>query len=412
MPRLSMYRPEKGNDFRMLDRNIAEQFQVGGTDVYVHKYTGPVDPVSGEATPSTPVNGNPISELGIQDVLFMENRDRKYDPDVYIMRGIYTMQDLDFNLMQFGFFLNNDNVMITFHLRNTVETLGRKLMIGDVLELPHLRDEYALNDSMIALRKFYVVSEIGRAATGYSQTWYPHLLRAKCEPMVNAQEFAQILNQEVSADPNSGIPTGVPAGTTLADVFSLYNKNIEINNQIIAQAESDAPLSGYDTNHLYVLPVTDTQQSLALEDASNEERDASQDDQSVDASSVYVNPEKDIYVGYLTSDGIPPNGAPYTSGIDFPGNPYKGAFCLRIDYMPNRLFRFDGSNWVYQESNVRMTMTNKPKDGKPDDITKTRQTQIGSFINNNASTTINSKQVVERQSLSKALKTNKPKADN
>jgi len=412
MPRLSMYRPEKGNDFRMLDRNIAEQFQVGGTDVYVHKYTGPVDPVSGEATPSTPVNGNPISELGIQDVLFMENRDRKYDPDVFVMRGIYTMQDLDFNLMQFGFFLNNDNVMITFHLRNTVETLGRKLMIGDVLELPHLRDEYALNDSMIALRKFYVVSEIGRAATGYSQTWYPHLLRAKCEPMVNAQEFAQILNQEVSADPNSGIPTGVPAGTTLADVFSLYNKNIEINNQIIAQAESDAPLSGYDTNHLYVLPVTDTQQSLALEDASNDERDASQDDQSVDASSVYVNPEKNIYVGYLTSDGVPPNGSPYTSGIDFPGSPYKGSFCLRIDYMPNRLFRFDGSNWVYQESNVRMTMTNKPKDGKPDNITKTRQTQIGSFINNDASTVINSKQVVERQSLSKALKTNKPKADN
>jgi len=30
MPRLSMYRPEKGNDFKMLDRNIAEQFQVGG----------------------------------------------------------------------------------------------------------------------------------------------------------------------------------------------------------------------------------------------------------------------------------------------------------------------------------------------------------------------------------------------
>jgi hypothetical protein len=131
-----MYRPEKGNDFRMLDRNIAEQFQVGGTDVYVHKYVGPVDPVSGEATATTPVNGNPISELGIQDVLFMENRDRKYDPDVFVMRGIYTMQDIDFNLMQFGFFLNNDNVMITFHLRNTVETLGRKLMIGDVLELP------------------------------------------------------------------------------------------------------------------------------------------------------------------------------------------------------------------------------------------------------------------------------------
>ena len=411
MPRLSMYRPEKGNDFRMLDRNIAEQFQVGGTDVYVHKYVGPVDPVSGEATPATP-NASAAGVLGIQDVLFMENRDRKYDPDVYVMRGIYTMQDIDFNLMQFGFFLNNDNVMITFHLRNTVDTLGRKLMIGDVLELPHLRDEYALNDSVMALRKFYVVSEISRAATGYSQTWYPHLLRAKCEPLVNAQEFAQILNQEMTADPNTGIPTGVPDGTTLADVFSLYNKNIEINNQVLAQAEADAPLSGYDTNHLYVLPVKDDQQSLALEDASNTERDASEDDHTADASSVFVNPEKNIYVGYLTGDGAPPNGAPYTSGIDFPANPYKGAFCLRMDYMPNRLFRFDGHNWVYQESNVRMTMTNKPLDGKPDNNNKTRQTQIGSFVNNNASTTIAGKQVVERQSLSKALKSNKPRADN
>jgi hypothetical protein len=44
MPRLSLYRPEKGNDFRMLDRVINEQFQVGGTDVFIHKYIGPQDP--------------------------------------------------------------------------------------------------------------------------------------------------------------------------------------------------------------------------------------------------------------------------------------------------------------------------------------------------------------------------------
>jgi len=410
MPRLSMYRPEKGNDFRFLDRVINEEFQVGGVDVYIHKYTGPVDPSTGDATPSTP-NASSAGVLGIQDVLFMENRDRNYDPNVYITRGIYTMQDIDFNLMQFGFFLNNDNVMITFHLRNTVDTLGRKLMVGDVLELPHLKDEYGLTDTMMALRKFYVVSEISRAATGYSQTWYPHLLRAKCEPMVNAQEFAQILNQEVSADPNAGIPTGVPAGTTLADIFSMYNQNIAINTQNIAQAELDAPESGYDTNQFYVLPVRDDH-SLDLQDASDEERDASEDDHTVDASSVFVNPDKTVYVGYLTGDGIPPNGAPYSSGVDFPSNPYKGAFCLRIDYMPNRLFKFDGKNWVFQETNVRMTMTNKPADSKPANNNITRQTEVTGFINNNTTSTINGKVIPERQSLSKALKTNKPKADN
>ena len=90
MPRLSLYRPEKGNDFKFLDRVIGEQFQVGGTDIFVHKYIGPLSPddVGGEASPSMPnTSGNPIPELGIQDVLLMENRDRKYDPDVYVIRG-------------------------------------------------------------------------------------------------------------------------------------------------------------------------------------------------------------------------------------------------------------------------------------------------------------------------------------
>ena len=155
---MSLYRPEKGADFKFLDRVINEEFQVGGTDIFIHKYAGTVAPAEGESTPSTPNNStNPIPELGIQDLLFMENRDRIYEPDVYVLRGIYQMQDLDFNLSQFGLFLNNDNIMMHFHLRGCVDSLGRKIMPGDVLELPHLKDEYALDDSLVALKK------IGRA---------------------------------------------------------------------------------------------------------------------------------------------------------------------------------------------------------------------------------------------------------
>lgn len=399
MPRLSLYRPEKGNDFRMLDRVINEQFQVGGTDVFIHKYIGPQDPDAGNATPATPINGNPIPELGIQDVLFMENRDRKYDPDVYVIRGIYTMQDIDFNLQQFGFFLTNDNIMITFHLRSIVETLGRKLMAGDVLELPHLKDEYALGDDMVALKRFYVVSDVARAATGYSQTWYPHLLRAKCEPLVDTQEFKQIL------DGDSG-----DGANTLRDILSTYNRNIEINNQIIAQAEEDAGLSGYDTEQFYILPITD-QGTLDVADVTDTDADASTDDHTIDASSVFVNPNKDVYVSYLQGDGKPANGAPYTFGIEYPYNPVRGAYHLRTDYLPNRLFRFNGKSWVYVESNVRMTLTNKPENGLPTDSENTRRTQIGSFINNNTTATIAGKVVEERQSLSKALKKQKPTAD-
>ena len=404
MPRLSLYRPEKGNDFRFLDRVINEEFQVGGTDIFVHKYLGPSNPMDGTATPTVPNNGTDVGELGIQDVLFMENRDRNYAPDVYIMRGIYTMQDLDFNLMQFGFFLSNDNIMITFHQRNCVDTLGRRLMAGDVLELPHLKDEYALGDAMVALKRFYVVTDVARAATGYSQTWYPHLIRAKCEPLIDSQEYSQIF----SADSEAG------DGSTLKDLLSLYNKNIEINNQIIAQAEADAPLSGYDTNQLYVLPLNPDSpfDVLQTEDASETERDASEDDHTADASSVYVTPDKNMYIGYLTGDGKTPNGAPYTAGIDFPDSPYNGAYCLRTDYLPNRLFKFNGKTWVYQESDVRMTMTNKPTNGKSANNAVTRQTEVTGFVNNNTTATINGKVIIERQALSKALSTNKPRADN
>jgi hypothetical protein len=452
MPRLSLYRPEKGNDFRFLDRQIEEQFQVGGIDIFVHRYAGPVDPatLNPDNTPSTAGSTNTVTpELSIQDVILMENRDRHYDPNIYIMRGIYQMQDLDFNLSQFGIFLNNDNIFMHFHLRNCVETLGRKIMAGDVLELPHLKDEYALdNSATMALKRFYVVQDVTRASNGFSQTWYPHLLRVKCVPLVDSQEYAEIFDQ-IQTDSQ-----GNATGSTLRDLISTYNRNIEINEQIVAQAELDAPLSGYDTHQMYELPldsngqimIQDTSLDTHIPDTSWDWTDTSGavpsltaptdpamgdkwldtnniespelkiwnghfwQGNTVDASSMYKSPTKDLYVGYLTGDGRPPNGAPYSFGISFPAQAIEGQFHLRTDYMPNRLFRYNGQHWMKYEDNVRMTMTNTPSNGNQDTPnSQTRQTQRTSFINNTTTATIAGKIVQERQALSKVLK---PKADN
>ena len=402
MPRLSLYKPEKGADFKFLDRTINEQFQVGGTDVFVHKYLGPVDPLEGESSPANPVNTNAIPELGIQDLIFMENRDRRYDPDIYSMRGIYTMQDIDFNLSQFGLFLQNDNILITFHLRNTVDTLQRKIMPGDVIELPHQKDEYALDDSLVALKRFYVVQDVSRPASGYSQTWYPHLLRAKCVPIVDSQEFKEILDSDA----------GAGDGSTLRDLLSTYKQSIEINDQIIAQADADSPMSGFDTKHLYIIPTTEDTGLANVADASQTDIDASIDQAIQDASVVLHTPTENLYVGYLSGDGTPPNGSTFGSGIVFPNYPTQGQFFLRVDYLPNRLFRWDGRHWVKYEDNVRMTLNNFGNNdvaggtfaGAP-----VRQTQKSSFINNTNTATIAGEVVVEKQALSKALR---PKADN
>ena len=368
---------------------------MGGVDVHVHKYMGPVNPDDNNSTPSTPTNTSAIPELGIQDLIFMENRDRHYDPDVYVMRGIYTMQDLDFNLSQFGLFLQNDNIFVMFHLRNTVDILSRKIMPGDVVELPHLKDEYALDDSTVALKRFYVVQDVSRPAAGYSQTWYPHLLRAKCVPLIDSQEFKEILDSDA----------GAGDGSTLRDLMSSYQQSIDINNQIIAQAEADAPRSGYDTRHLFVIPKREDG-SVDVADASDIYDDASIDSPMLDASVVLRSPNKDMYVGYLTGDGTPPNGAPYSFGITFPSNPSMGQFHLRTDYMPNRLYRHDGRHWIKFEDDVRMTLSNTSNSDAPGK--EVRQTQKSSFINNINTATIAGEVVPERQALSKALK---PKAD-
>ena len=403
MPRLSLYKPEKGPDFKFLDRVINEQFQVGGTDIYVHKYIGTVEPAAGESTPTTPNNSTaPIPELGIQDLLFMENRDRKYDPDVYVLRGIYQMQDLDFNLSQFGLFLTNDNIMVHFHLRNTVDTLTRKIMPGDVFELPHLKDEYAMDDSLVALKRFYVVTDVTRPTNGFSQTWYPHLLRAKCQPLVDTQEFAEILDKD----------SGAGDGSSLRDLLSTYQKSIDINNQIVEQANQDAPLSGYDKNQYYIVPTRQDGLVDYAAASSGDTVDADNDGQA-DASFVLNTPKTTYYVGVTSGNGHPPNGATFGSGIQFPSNPTNGQFYLRTDYLPNALYRYDGNRWMLYEQGVRMTMNQFGNQdvavGKHFEGYAVRQTQKTSFVNNVSTSTIAGKVVQERQALSKVLK---PKADN
>ena len=436
MPRLSLYRPEKGNDYKFIDKNAWEMFQVGGTDVFVHKYLGPGTPASGDRSAVIPEysSDNP---LNIQDLLFLENRDRKYAPDVYVLRGVYNIQDIDFNLSQFGLFLQNDTIFITFHINDTVEKLGRKIIAGDVIELPHLKDDHALNDLNFALKRFYVIEEVNRAAEGFSVTWYPHLYRAKCKPLVDSQEFKQILdgiansdaflgewntdttyypgdivnyqgvNYEVVSEVTGIVPPDpayYKSADTLRDIMSTYEKEMQITQAVLDQAELDSPKSGYDTSKYYHVnrnkedsPLAVTADLISVDtsvqtQATDENGNLLFDDNGApiyvgtNASSVTETLDHKTYNGYLLEDGIPPNGAPFTAGIAFPIGPVAGQYCLRKDFLPNRLFRFDGRIWRKVEDQLRHTMNNL---GETDVSTgakyegkDVRLTQKAGFINN------------------------------
>ena len=385
MPRLTLYKPERGDDYIFLDKHIGEMFQVGGTDVFIHKYLGPQNPEEADATADQP-RYDAVKETNIQDMLFLENRDRKYDPDIYHTRGIYNVQDIDFDMSQFGLFLQNDTLFMTVHINDSVKTLGRKIMSGDVIELPHLKDPHALNDFSLALKRFYVVEDVNRAAEGFSQTWYPHLYRVKMKQIVDSQEFKEILD----------LPAEEGSANTLRDVLSTYEQEMQINEAVVSQAEADAPKSGYETQHLYTLQVDkDGKPELVTTDIDT--LDASQ--AGLLADRVNQTPERNGYDGYLLGDGIAPNGEAFGHGIGFPTQQIKGDYFLRTDFLPNRLFRYDGGRWIKMEDSVRMTLTN----------TDTRATLKTGFINNTGEAEIGGQVVQERQPLSKAIK---PKADN
>lgn len=424
MPRLSLFRPEKGQDYKFIDRQISEMFAVGGTDVHLHKYIG-----TGKGE-----NFKDITQ--IQDLLFLENRDRIYDTDVYRIRGHYQVQDIDFNLSQFGLFLDNDMVYMTVHINDFISLVGRKPIAGDVLELPHLQDNFALNEFDTGLPRYFVIEDIGRAAEGFSITWWPHLYRLKLKKISDTQQFKDILDRPVDQDvtfvgdydssktytsgetvrfngafytaniDNTNVEPGDSSTwklcytDTIQDIISTSGKALQINDAILSEAEANTAKSGYETQQFYTLAVDPNNGRPLLTTVDDTDIDVSQEtSHSPDASAIHARPQRAGYTGYLLGDGVPDNGyALFGHGISFPIEAKDGDYFLRTDFFPNRLFRFNGSRWVKKEDAVRHTLTN----------TDTRRTQRTSFINNTNTTTINEQVVEERQSLSQALK---PKAD-
>jgi hypothetical protein len=346
-----------------MDRQISEMFQVGGTDVYLHKYLGPK--IADSGTADQPIY-DAVKETNIQDLLFLENRDRKYDEEIYRIRGIYNVQNIDFNLSQFGLFIDNDTLYMTVHINDFIKYIGRKPLGGDVIELPHLRDDFALNDYDVSLPRYYVIEDVGRASEGFSATWYPHLYRLKIKKITDAQQFADILDKP-AVDAN-----GDPTDKTLRDILSTHARELEINDAVILQAEADAPKSGYETRQFYTLAVDPTTGKSTLNTVDSSELDASVS--SITALESNKRPVRTGYTGFLVSDGFPSNGYDFGHGIQFPEAAGPDDFFLRTDFLPNRLFRFDGTRWVKVEDAVRMNMTNNDS----------RQTLKTGFINNTA----------------------------
>lgn len=370
MPPLTLWRgvAVKTNDYKLIDRIVAEQYRVGGTEFYIHKLIGVTaqDAGGNSITVNVDQTGANDPALTIQDALNMENRDRKYDKDVYSLKGHYAVSDTEFDLRQFGLFLTNETVFLTFHMNNMVDQLGRRLMSGDVIEILHQRDDLVMGTSA-AISKYYVVDEGTRPAEGYSPTWWPHIWRVKCSPITDSQEFRDILNQPAVDANGDPIPNANGNGTniTLNDILSTRAAELAINDAIVEQANIEVPFRYFQAQHFYILPGQ--------------------------------NPNIMNGMDIWTGDGIPPNGSnPVNSGATWPGNPLIGDYFLRTDYNPPQLFQRENGKWTWVQTAWRNPWLPANQG-------------LVSFINNTATTTLtDGTQTPQQQNLRTAIK---PKLD-
>lgn len=358
MSRMSLWDRRKNDDYKFLDDAIREHFEIGGVEALLHKYVGVYD--QGETGDATQPSAAASAKKGItqiQDLLFLENRDRKYDPNVYELHAVYNMQDTEFDIRQFGLFLEADTLYLEFHINDTLEKIGRKLMSGDVLEFPHLRDDALLDEDAPAINKFYVIEDVSRAAGGWSAIWRPHIWRVKTKPLTDSQEYTDILNLEATDANGDGL------GMSIRDILSDYDDQIGISDAILEQAEADVFERNFETLQFYVVPG---------------DEDGKQ------------------YPWVFAGDGDPPNGAEIAgSGTSFPMEPANGEWFLHTGMEPNVLYKREDDIWIRKEVDLRKKWSAAHR------ILRT-------FINNNNVGDIGGDQVVEKQMLSKVIK---PQAD-
>ncbi len=352
MPRLSLWNDRKGKTYNFIDRAISEFFGISGTAVYVHRYLG---------THSQDPNAGPDDLPGvtsIQDVLFLENRDRRYADDVIELRGLYNVSDIDFDMRQFGMFLQNDTIFIEIHLNDCLAKLERKIISGDVIELPHQRDDALLDPDAPAINKYYVVDDVNRASDGYSPTWFPHILRIKCSPLTGSEEFSDILDKQAKD------PYGFDEGT-LRDILTTVGADMGVNEAVVEAAKANVTRRNFETRQFYVVPGDE----LAGQ-----------------------------YPWVFAGDGNPPNGATLLgTGTVFPTNAANGDYFLRIDYKPSTLYRKTANGWAMQEVDYREAEWSAA------------HRLLKDFINNNQTDTMQDGTIIEqRQGLHNAVK---PRAD-
>ena len=255
----------------------------------------------------------------VQDLIFLENRDRDYADVSIQLRAHYDLIDVQTELTKFGIDLPQQYIF-TVSFARMVELLGRPVVIGDILELP---SEMQYDHNLTGVRKWLEIIDCGWSTEGYTPGWKPIMYRFTATPAIASQENMDLFKSD------KGYATLVDDDFMLGD-SPLNQLSQEASEAIIKKAETDVPVTGSDTSGIQ------SGMNLYGEVGSYDGRD------------------------YSVEDALPPNNLPYTEGMAFPTLPVDGVY-HRMTYdpstkLPAKLFQWNHikNKWIYLETDRRM----------------------------------------------------------
>jgi hypothetical protein len=257
----------------------------------------------------------------IQDTLFMENRDRDYAQASIQLKVAYTPTDAASDLGKFGFQIA-DMYSFTTHFGTMIQKLGRPIVVGDVLELPA---ELQYDHNLRPVRKFLEVTDVSWAAEGYTPSWKPIIYRFQAQQLIPGQEHRDILG---TVDTQKYV---VDDGSFFEGIQQIQTDTLTASEANQAEAQQKVPEKGTNVREF------------------------------ADGTNRNNLPGSYGGVGPYVEDGLPPDGAAYTSGFKLPDvSAATDGEYFRLEYDPKlkiaaRLYKFSAikNKWIYVETDRR-----------------------------------------------------------
>ena len=182
-----------------------------------------------------------LSLDNIEDYVLLENRDRAYCRTSAMLKCTYDLLDVQTELAKFGINLPQTYIF-TCSFATMVRTLGRPVVVGDIVELP---GEVQYDAQLRPVRKWLEITDCSWSTEGYTLNWKPQLYRFYAQPILPSVEHKDIL----------GLP-GVVNSTQSDDDFLLngllMNQQASESTEAIKQAAEDAvPQDGSDPQDIF-----------------------------------------------------------------------------------------------------------------------------------------------------------------